>query len=218
MPERPRNASMSRRNGRRLPRMLTMDVVLPWITVIVLEHFFSTTAILAFSLAALFPAGSILANWARHRELDWIGAAVLASLATGIAIALLTGHIGFAAVKAAPAFGLFGLASLLSSRRRRPLMFFVARAFEAGGDPAKRADWNERLREPGFLAVMQRLSLIWGLACLAEAIAGTAGAFFLPHVALIAEPLLAFVTVTGLLAWTYSRRGTRSAPSNAAIW
>ena len=54
------------------------------------------------------------------------------ALSIGIVTALTTGQIGFAALKAAPAFGLFGLASLLSAWRPRPLMFFVARAFEAG--------------------------------------------------------------------------------------
>jgi hypothetical protein len=44
----------------------------------------------AFAAAAIFPAASILLSWRRHRRPEFIGIGVLATILTGIAIALLT--------------------------------------------------------------------------------------------------------------------------------
>jgi hypothetical protein len=177
------------------------------VTVQILQRAFSVPTIPAFALAAIFPLASVLVVWAKSRRIEWIGLGVLVSLAFGVAMAFCTEQAGFAALKGAPAFGLFGLASLASVGSRKPLMFFVARTFETQGDPAKIAAWNARLAEPRFYAFMQRLSLVWGVACLTQAILGTAAEFLLPpSLALVIEPTLAIITIASLLAWTYSRR------------
>lgn len=90
---------------------------------------------------------------------------------------------------------------LVSVSSKRPLMFYVARASESGGDPEILAFWNERLAQPGFVARMRRLSLVWGLAFVAEAVLGIGGSLLLqPHLVIVAEPLLAIFTVISLLA------------------
>lgn len=162
---------------------------------------FSEPAILAFAIGGLFPAASILASWIKFRRADWIGVVILSTLVGGLITAFFTGKIEFAAIKAAPAFGLFGLVCLVSVSSKRPLMFYVARASESGGDPEILAFWNERLAQPGFVARMRRLSLVWGLAFVAEAVLGIGGSLLLqPHLVLVAEPLLAIFTVISLLA------------------
>lgn len=70
---------------------------------------FSEPAILAFAIGGLFPAASILASWIKFRRADWIGVVILSTLVGGLITAFFTGKIEFAAIKAAPAFGLFGL-------------------------------------------------------------------------------------------------------------
>ena len=199
-----------------LRRALLVDVVLPLAAVQILERVFAVAAIPAFAVAALFPLASVFIIWRKERRVEWIGLGVLVSLAFGLVMAFLTDHVGFAALKGAPLFALFGAANLISLGRRTPLMFFVARIFEAQGDPVRIAAWNECLRESRFLAAMRRLSLVWGLACLAQSVLGTAAAFLLPpNLALVAEPLLALTTITALLAWTYSGR-VRAAAGSAA--
>ena len=202
-----------------LLRNLAVDVALPWITVQLLDRAWGVPIVPAFAAAAIFPAASILLSWRRHRRPEFIGIGVLATILTGIAIALLTNDVRFAVLKAAPGFGLFGIACLLSLGRERPLMFFVSRQFSAGGDEAKAAAWTARLRNAGFRRAMRVLTIVWGLACLLEATLGVAAAFLLPPgAALVAEPVLGIGTVVGLLAWTmaYARRRSAQAPDNDA--
>jgi hypothetical protein len=208
----PANARASLRG--RWRRTLLIDVVLPFAAVQILQRGFAVPAISAFALAAILPAISVALDWAKAKRVDWIGILVLVGFALGIATALLTDEIGFAALRGAPLFAVFGVAALVSLQSRKPLMFFVARIFEAQGDPEKIAAWNARLDEPRFRAVMRRITLVWGIACLAEAMLGTAAAFLLPpSIAIVGEPVLALLTIAGLLAWTYS---LRPAPAAAA--
>jgi len=200
-----------------LARNLAVDVVFPWIAVQLLEHVWNASGVTAFAVAALFPAASVAVSWTRHRRLDVIGLIVLPSLLAGIALALLTGDVRFAVLKAAPGFGLFGLVCLASLAAERPAMFYVSRYFTSGGDAAKAAAWTERLASPGFRHAMRLLTLVWGIACLAEMVLGVAVAFLLPPVdALLVERLLGLGTAAALIAWTtaYARRrdGRRRAP------
>ena len=192
-------------------RALLADVALPWATVQLMERAWHAPPIRALAVAALFPALSILLSWARRRRLDVIGAAVLLTILGGIAVALLAHDARFAALKAAPAFGLFGVACLSSLGRRRPLMFFVAREF-GGGEPERRAAWEARLDFPRFRRSMRMLTLVWGIAALVESSLGIAAAFLLPiSLALVVEPMLGVGTVAGLLFWTASFARRRQA-------
>lgn len=202
-------ASASGPNLGGLVRNLAVDVVFPWIAVQLLERVWNASGVIAFAVAALFPAASIVVSWMRYRRLDVIGLIVLPSLLAGIALAVFTGDVRFAVLKAAPGFGLFGLVCLASLAAKRPAMFYVGRYFTSGGDAAKAAAWTGRLTSPGFRRAMRLLTLVWGIACLAEAILGVATAFLLPPAdALLVERLLGLGTAAALIAWTtaYARR------------
>ncbi|HXQ53270.1 MAG TPA: VC0807 family protein [Stellaceae bacterium] len=184
-----------------------VDVVLPWLAVQILERN-GVSSGTAFALAAVFPIGSVAVAWARHRRVEVIGIAVSVTMLLGICLSLATDDVRFSVMKAAPAYGLFGIACLGSLRAARPLMFYVSRYFVAGDDPAKRTAWDARSDIPGFRRAMRLLTVVWGLATLGEAVLGIACAFTLPpSLAFVAEPALALVTVTGLVTWTlaYSR-------------
>jgi hypothetical protein len=199
-----------------LQRSLILDVALPWIAVQILERN-GVPVVSALAVAAIFPALSVLVSWLKERRSDVFGIAVLVTLLSGIAVSLLTADPRFAVVKAAPAFALFGLACLASLPAARPLMFFVGRSSVARGDPAIIASWNARIATPGFRRVMRLITLVWGVATLAEAALGLTLAFRLPsETALVVEPLLAIGTVFALLAWTRAfARGRQSAEAEA---
>lgn len=190
---------------------IIVDIVLPWLAVRALAAH-GVAAVPAFAVAAVFPLASILFSWIARRRIEIIGVAVVATMLSGIAVSAVSGDPRFSILKAAPAYGLFGLACLLSLFTARPLMFFVARYFGASGDRDRTAEWDARLQIPKFRAAMRRLTVVWGVAALAEAALGFAAAFGLPpQLALIAEPMLGFATVAALLVWTaaFARRATQ---------
>lgn len=154
-------------------------------------------------MAGLYLVAKIVLSWLWRRGVDVVGVGVLGGIGGGLLLAVLTHDPRFALVRAAPAFALFGAACFVSLFAKRPLMFFVARAFASDGDRARAAAWNERLALPAFRRAMRRVTIVWGAGTLAEAAAGVAAAFLLPaRLVFIAEPVIAFAVVAALLAWT----------------
>jgi hypothetical protein len=196
---------------RGIVRNLALDVALPWITVQLLTHVFGFSDLSAIGLAALFPAASVISNGLRQRRLELIGLIVLVTLTGGLAVAFVTQDVRFAMMRAVPGAAIFGLACLASLGRRAPVMFFIARQFTAGDDPAKVAAWTERLdNSAGFRRAMRVLTLVWGLAFLAKAVLWTVVALLLPTTAaFLAGPVIGFGAFGALMAWTiaYARRG-----------
>ena len=198
-------------------RTIAVDVALPWIAVQLLQRFAHMPIVPALAIAALFPAASMILSWMRIRRVDFIGLAVLATIIGGISVAVLANDPRFAVLKGAPGFGLFGIACLISLTRKRPLMFFVARQFNTAGDRDKAATWTARLENPGFRQAMRVLTVVWGVACLGEALCGIAAAFLLPPAtALVVEPMLGVGTISALLAWTFAFARRRQAAASAA--
>lgn len=197
-----------------LRRIVLLDMVLPFLAVVILQRY-GVAPLAAYATASFFPASSTIVSWLESRRFDPIGIGVLAGLVSALLIAALTGDPRFGLVRAAPAFAAFGLACFASLATERPLMFFVARAFAAGGDAERIATWNARLTVPAFRQVMRRLTVGWGVGTLAHAALGIAAAFLLPaSVTLIVEPVMAIAILATLLAWTRAiqRRGTNPVP------
>jgi hypothetical protein len=192
-------------------RTLTLDIAAPYAAVRVLENL-GVPMVEAFALAALFPLASTLLDWFRRRRIEIVGLIVLVTMASGVSIALATSDVRFSVLKAAPAYGLFGLACLFSLPARRPVMFHVARYFSALGNAAAAARFDALVAQPDFVRAMRFLTLVWGIAACAECVLGSAAAFLLPpRMALVVEPTLGFGAVAALLTWTgaFARRQQR---------
>jgi hypothetical protein len=155
-----------------LVRNLAIDAGLPWVALQLMQRLWQVPLVPALAAASIFPVASVVVAWVGRRRIDFICLAVLVTILGGIAVALVTDEPRYALLKAAPGFALFGIACLVSLWTRRPLMFFVGREFEAEGNAAARAAWTERLALPGFRTAMRRLTLVWGIACAAEAMLG----------------------------------------------
>lgn len=190
-----------------LKRILLIDIALPFLTVFVAERQ-GVAPLYAYMAASFFPILSVALTALRRRSLDMIGLAVVVGIATGLLLGAVTADPRFALVRTGPAFALFGLACLISLATSRPLMFFAARSFAAGGEPSQVTFWNTRLQTvPAFRHRMNRVTLVWGVSALAEACLGIACAFLLPgSVALVAEPLIAVAVLGALFAWTRTQQ------------
>ena len=196
------NSATALPQGPNFRRVLLLDIVVPLMAVVLLERN-GVSALGAYAVASVFPIGSVAVAWIARRSLDVIGVGVVLGVGSGLLLGALTADPRFALVRAAPGFALFGIAALLSLFTARPLMFFVARAFAAGGDPARMAAWNLRLAVPPFQQAMRTVTAVWGLGTLIEAALAIACAFLLPgQLALVAEPIVAFGIIAALLAWT----------------
>jgi hypothetical protein len=193
-----------------LLRTLVVNMAMPWIAVQLLTRGGGFSTVAAISVAAIFPAASVIVGGLRLRRLDFIGALVLVTLIGGVALSLATQDVRFALMRAVPGATLFAVACLASLPARRPLMFFFARQFTAGDDPTKIAAWNARVEIAGFRQAMRVLTAVWGLAFLAKAALWTASALLLsPAMALLSGPAIGFGAFGVLMAWTiaYARRG-----------
>jgi hypothetical protein len=200
--------------GSSLRAIALFDIVLPFVTIVALSHQ-GVAPLRTYALASLFPAASVLIAWFGRRRFDVVGLGVLLGIASGLGLAVLTGDPRLGLVRAAPAFGLFGVACFVSLLTARPLMFFVARAFSTGGDPAANAAWNARLDEPLFRRTMRLLTAVWGVGTLFHAVAGVAVVLALPaSAAAIAEPVIGIGILMALLGWTRLVR-RRAAARNA---
>lgn len=167
----------------------------------------------ALLATAVFPLGTILARAVRSRRLDPIGALSLAAIAVGVVGTMVFHSPRLLLVKDSLLTGLLGLACLASLLAARPLFFLLGRQFAAGGRAAYEARWAAT----GFRAVMRRLTLVWGLAFLAEASLRIALSFIIAPAALLAvSPLLAIATFGPLGLWTMRRAAARPAQRAAA--
>ena len=128
------------------------------------------SAVSALVLSGVFPALGVLAGLVRHRRVDVLGILVLAGIAVGTILGLLSGNARLVLLEGSvptAMFGLFCLASLWSSR---PLIYRFALEF-MGADTPKGRDFAALWRYPGFRHVFRLFTVVWGVTYLAEAVA-----------------------------------------------
>jgi intracellular septation protein A len=173
----------------------------------------------ALSVGALFPVASTLVSWVRTRRADVIGIISLCFIAVSVATSLISGNATFVLVKESFLTGLFGLAFLGSLAAPRPLMFYLGRQFSTQGDPQGMATWNARWAIPAFRAVLRRMTLIWGLVFVVEALVRVALVFLLPvSTFLIVSQVLAYAVIGLTIRWTmaYGKRMRERAAAQEA--
>ena len=124
----------------------------------------------ALILSGAFPALGVAVGLVRHRRVDALGILVLAGIAVGAILGLLSGSPRMVLLEGSvptAMFGVFCLASLWSSR---PLIYRFALEF-MGADTPKGRDFAAHWRYPGFRHAFRLFTVVWGVAYLAEAAA-----------------------------------------------
>jgi hypothetical protein len=175
-------------------------------------------AVSALVLSGIFPAFGVLAGLIRRRRPDAIGVLVLAGIAVGTVLGLLSGNPRLVLVEGSVPTAVFGLLCLGSLWSRRPLIFRFALEF-IGADTPRGRDFSALWRYYGFRHTFRLFTVVWGVIYLAEAAArviivettSTANA-------LTVSKFMPYVVGAGLAGWmvAYGRRAKRRGEQLAA--
>ncbi|OEV03725.1 hypothetical protein AN216_10590 [Streptomyces oceani] len=165
--------------------------------------------LVALLLSATPPALHTLYTMVRHRRVETIGVFVLGIVILSSAVSVISGDPRAVLVRGAVLTGLIALWILSTVLLARP---FVFRALEALL-PGKRQVLDQLWREdPDFRSVWQRITVLWGLGLLADAVIRVIMAYTLPVDSVPAiEGVLYIVTWIALQVVTQlwlSRTGT----------
>ncbi len=175
-------------------------------------------AVPALLLSGIFPALGVLLGFARHRRVDAVGVLVLAGVAVGTILGLVSGNERLILAEGSVPTAIFGFACLGSLWASRPLIFRFALDF-IGADTPQGRDFAARWQYAGFRSIFRLFTLVWGAAFLAEAAAriviiemastGTA---------LAVSKIMPYVVAALLTGWTngYGRRAKRRGEQLAA--
>ena len=127
----------------------------------------SVTALVA---SGALPAVGVTAGVIRHRRVDAIGILVLAGIAVGTVLGLLSGNPRLVLVEGSVPTAVFGVLCLASLRSRRPLIFRFAHEF-MGADTPRGREFDSLWQYYGFRRVFWLFTVVWGVTYLAEAAA-----------------------------------------------
>ena len=176
------------------------------------------SAVTALVLSGAFPALGVAAGLIRHRRVDTIGVLVLAGIAVGTVLGLLSGDPRLVLVEGSVPTAVFGLLCLGSLWARRPLIYRFAIEF-IGADTPRGRDFESRWDYPGFRHAFRLFTVVWGITYLAEAAARviivetTSTA-----TALAVSKVMPYVVSAALVAWmiAYGRHARREGERIAA--
>lgn len=172
----------------------------------------------ALLLSGIFPAFGVAVAVARNRRLDAVGGLVLAGIAVRALLGLATGSARIVLLEGAVPTAVFGAWLLGSLRSSRPMMYRFAHQF-MGEDTAQGRDFASRWQYPGFRWSFRVMTVVWGVAYLAQAaahvvIVETTSA----STALAASRAIPYAVTAALVAWTiaYGRQAKRKGERIAA--
>jgi intracellular septation protein A len=167
----------------------------------------------ALTLVSLIPLADNLVSFLRHRRLDVFGLFMLAGLLLSLGVVLLGGDQKFILIKESFLTGAIGLVMLASLVLPRPLLFYFAAHFTAGKSQEAQAEFGERWHSSYFRFVMYLMTIVWGLALVAEAAIRIVLVLSLNSTTtfLAVSPLVQYAITGGTIAWTvwYARYSSR---------
>lgn len=152
---------------RSITMIVIFDIAAPLVAYNVLRSA-GLTAVTALLLSGVFPALGVAIGVIRHRRLDVVGVLVLAGIAVGTILGLVSHSARLLLVEGSVPTAIFGVACLGSLGTRHPLMFSFAREF-TGPDTAKGQEMTRLWQYEGYRQVFRVITAVWGVAFLIEA-------------------------------------------------
>ncbi|MFJ8014036.1 VC0807 family protein [Streptomyces sp. NPDC096339] len=183
---------------------IALNVVAPILTFNILtgDHGWSDASALLVSGAWPVLDSVIMVAW--RRKLDEFAIITLVFLVITAVVSLVGAQSSRALlIKDSGVTGLFGLLCLATLLAPRPLMFYFGRKFGTDGTPAGVAYYNGLWQFEGFRDAQRRMTLVWGVAYIAEALVRIVLVFVLSTSTMVAlSPFMIYGTLGGLALWT----------------
>src|SRR5664280_332529 len=148
---------------------LLFNVVLPTVTYSLLSDR-GASQVTALLLSGVWPLLETVASLLRQRTMDEFSIFVLILIGLSVVAALGFNNPRLLLVKESAVTGLFGVVLLVSLLAPRPLMFYFGRKFATNGTPESLAWWNGLWRFRNFRSTQRTITLVWGVAMVAEAL------------------------------------------------
>ncbi|OKK19467.1 hypothetical protein AMK16_15300 [Streptomyces sp. CB00455] len=188
-----------------------LNVVAPVITYNMLTDDHGWSEFSALLLSGAWPVLDSAIHVAWRRKLDEFALVTLVFLVITAVVSLVGAHSARALlIKDSAVTGLFGLLCLVTLAAARPLMFYFGRKFATDGTPESTAWWNGLWQYEGFRTTLRRMTLVWGVAYIAESLVRIALAYTLDTRTMVTlSPFMIYGVLGALAVWT-ARYGKRS--------
>jgi hypothetical protein len=203
-------ARRDRSRLRSLAMIAVFDVAGPLVTYSLLRAD-GLSAVISLVLSGIFPALGVAIKFIQDRRVDAIGVLVLAGIAVGTVLGLLSGNTRLVLVEGSVPTAVFGVVCLGSLWSSRPLMYRFAIEF-IGADTPRGREFESLWQYQGFRHVFRVMTIVWGVAYLAEAAARIVIVELTSTgTALVISKVMPYLVAGVLVAWmlgygTWSRR------------
>jgi hypothetical protein len=176
----------------------------------------------ALVLSGVFPAAGVIIGIIQHRRVDALGVLVLAGIAVGAVIGLVSHNARLVLDEGSVPTLVFGLLCLGSLGTPKPLMYRLAVEF-IGPDTPKGREFTGLWQYDGFRHAFRVTTAVWGAGYIAEAAARVAVVQNTQAgTALAVSKVLPYAVAAVLAAWSVcygryqKRKGERLAAAAAA--
>jgi hypothetical protein len=193
-------------NRRGLILNLVINAAIPLLVYQVSIRYVSPSEVVGLSLAAVVPLLASVVELARSQRLNIIGIITLLGIAVSLIGIALGGDPKILLIRESFITGALGIACFVSLLLPRPLMFYFALEFAAGGDPARIAAMNAQYEHMARVRrVHRRITIVWGVAFTGELALRVIMVFTLPvAVVLAVSPIVLTAVTVATIAWTFS--------------
>jgi hypothetical protein len=127
----------------------------------------------ALAIATTIPLVENLWLFFRHRRVDAFGLFMLFGFMVAILAALVSGDQKMLLVRESFVSVALGLLCLGSVFIGKPLVFYFAKRFAVGEDPEAKREYDRNWQYAYFRGSMYRMTTVWGVVCLIEAVVRT---------------------------------------------
>jgi hypothetical protein len=165
----------------------------------------------ALILSGILPALGIVINLIRRRRIDAVGILVLAGIAIGTILGVVTHDPKLVLMEGSVPTAVFGLVCLGSLWTSRPLIYRFALEF-MGEESPRGQEFSSLWQYPAFRHIFNVFTVVWGVTYLAEAGARVALVELTStSTALTVSKFMPYVVAGALVLWmtSYGRRAKR---------